>query len=204
MSYRQFNFLMEKFLQKLLLPITIIAIFSCTQIKRKGDEVIHKAKETVAEKKDVLIDKIIPQFDAATPDTKFNKQRFSEFFEFYPTSDVKNLYCYSDQLGIDASYWFAFECNDSTVQKIISKLRLTIKPKKEYRVTRDISGNVIDSMLTYNGNGLQGGLNSTPTSWWDTAFINKTNPYAKIKENLYWYLYHDTKNKKVYFLTFDT
>ena len=86
----------------------------------------------------------------------------------------------------------------------ISKLRLTIKPKKEYRVTRDISGNVIDSMLTYNGNGLQGGLNSTPTSWWDTAFINKTNPYAKIKENLYWYLYHDTKNKKVYFLTFDT
>jgi hypothetical protein len=62
---------------------------------------------------------------------------------------------------------------------------------------------VIDSVVDV-GNRLWGGLNSSPMHWWDTAFINKSIPYGRHKENLYWYLWHDTKGKKVYFLTFDT
>lgn len=196
MSIRQINFGFS-----LAFALTIL---SCQQIKSKGHQVATETKEVLNEKKDALVDKLLPQFDAATPDTKSNKQRFFEYFYFYPTSDVTNLYCYSDQLGIDASYWFAFECNDSTIQKIIAKLRLKLEPSQEYITTRDINGNIIDSILIFNNNGLSGGLNSNPTFWWDTAFINTSRPFIKSEGALYWILWYDKLNKKVYFLTFDT
>ena len=193
---------MLKFLQIIILALTfVVSSFSCDRIKRKGHQALDKSKEVVKEKKDNMSDKIIAKFDASTPDTKFNKKRFLEFFGFHPTSDVKNLYCYSDQLGIDASYWFSFECNDSTAEKIVSKLKL--QPDRRYIMMYDSTGKVIDSILD-TGNRLSAGLNSSPIDWWDTAFIKKSIPYGKQNGNLHWYLWHDTRNKKVYFLTFDT
>lgn len=66
-----------------------------------------------------------------------------------------------------------------------------------------MKGNVIDS-IPDSGNRLEGGLNSKPTPWWDTSFINKSIPYGKKRDNRHWYLWYDPVNKRAYFLTFDT
>lgn len=175
-------------------------VVSCDRVKKKSMKIITTTKEAVKNKKEALQDKIMPRFDAGAPDTKFNKKRFFEFFRVYPTPDVKNLYCYADQMGIDASYWLAFECNDSTVKKIIDNLQL--KPDKQYAFIMDMQGKVIDS-IPKDGERLSGGLNSQPAFWWDTTFIKHSEPYGRTEDALCWYLWHDTKNNKVYFLTFD-
>ena len=108
---------------------------------------------------------------------------FKNFFGFAPTKDVKKLNSYADELGIDASYWLAFNCEDSTVQKIVSALQLK---KDSARVS-----------------GFIGGLNTSPTNWWDTSFILHNTPFYKDEERIFWRLWYDSKQKKAYFLTFD-
>jgi len=103
-------------------------------------------------------------------------------------------------LGIDASYWFGFECYNRAVQRIISNLQL--KPDREFIMIYDMKGNIPDSMPD-SGNRLYGGLNSNPAAGWDTAFINKPTPYGKIKGGIHWYLWYNPIHKKVYFLAFD-
>lgn len=115
---------MFKFLKTLILAFAIIlTLYSCDKVKRKGYQTVDKAKATLSKKKDDIGDKIIARFDAHEPDTRFNKKRFSEFFGFYPTQDVKNIYCYADELGIDHDSQFAFNCDTETVTKIISFLK---------------------------------------------------------------------------------
>ncbi len=159
------------------------ALASCDRVKNKGRQIVVKIKQEIRNNAAEAGDKIIPRFDDTKPDTKFNKQRFQDFFGFYPTADVKNIYAHSDELGIDASYYFAFECADSTVTKI----------KKSLFLSADTTGT-----------GFSGWLNSSPTFWWDTAAIQKIKPFTKQKENLHWYLWYDKAKGKVYFLTFDT
>ncbi len=108
---------------------------------------------------------------------------FKSFFGLSPTKDVKKLNSYADELGIDASYWLAFECEDSTVKKIVSALQL----KKD---SAKISGFI-------------GGLNTNPTNWWDTSFILHNNPYYKDEERIIWRLWYDSIGKKAYLLSFD-
>lgn len=112
-----------------------------------------------------------------------NHQKFEQFFGFGPTRDVQHIH-YHDDVLLDASYWMAFECADSTVQKIIDHLELTP-----------------DSRPT---NGLVGGLNMHPTPWWDTAFINHARPFSWRKDDLHWYLWYDAGTGKAYFLMYDT
>ena len=97
-----------------------------------------------------------------------------------PTKDVKHINSYSDELGIDASYWLAFECHDSTFKKIVSHLKLQ---------RRDFPS---------------GGFNC-PKKWWDTAFISHSNPYHRVdeKERLFWYLWYQDSTQKAYLLTGD-
>jgi hypothetical protein len=181
---RHFISTMLKFNPTYLLTLSLILIISsCDRVKNKGHEVVDKTKKEIKDKADDVGDKIISRFDDTKPDTKFNKQRFKEFFGFYPTSDIKNMYAHSDELGIDASYYFAFECADSTVEKIKKSLALSVDT---------------------TGMGFSGGLNSSPTFWWDTTAIQQIKPFSKQKENLYWYLWYDKAKQKVYFLTFDT
>ena len=113
------------------------------------------------------------------------KEGFRAFFGFSPTSDVKNIRAHSgDALGFDASYWLAFECSDSTADKIIEKLEL--------------------SEADYPRRGLYGELNNDPTTWWDTTFIFHAKPFIKKMDDDYWFLWHDKKANKVYFLWCDT
>jgi hypothetical protein len=116
--------------------------------------------------------------------TKENEKTFIDFFKFEPPSDVKDFDYFPDEQGIDAAYWISFTCNESTVAKIRERLELQPEDKAQ--------------------EGLVGGLNIEPESWWDTAFIKKAHPYSWQKENLYRYLWYDKNKKKVYFLSFDT
>jgi hypothetical protein len=116
--------------------------------------------------------------------SKEERKTFTDFFKFEPPSDVKNFDYFPDEVGIDASYWISFECDESTVTKIRERLELHQENKPQ--------------------DGLIGGLNLEPEPWWDTAFIKKSLPYSWQKENLYRYLWYDKNKKRVYFLAFDT
>ena len=104
--------------------LLLICIYSCDRVKRKSQQAVDKAHAKITEKKADIGDKLITRYDAYTPDTRFNKKRFQEFFGFAPTADVKELYCHADEMGIDHDYQFSFTCDTSTVTKIISKLAL--------------------------------------------------------------------------------
>lgn len=127
---------------------------------------------------------IIFSFISCIP--KNSSNYFKNFIGFAPTEDVKKLKSYADNFGVDASYWLAFECEDSTVQKIVATLHL-----RRSQTTSD---------------GLGGGaLNVEPTSWWDTSFTFNSKPYTNISEEtrLFYFLWHDSIQKKAYFLTGD-
>ncbi len=160
----------------------ILSLFSCDKVKRKGHQAVNKAKTTLAEKKADIGDKIIARFDAYEPDTRFNKKRFYEFFSFYPTQDVKNIYCHADELGIDHDYQFAFNCDTATITKIISYLNLTKSEQPD--------------------NFSSGLWNDFP--WWDSTKITTLKPYwTKGKHETYRYLWYDTSGQKAYYFTFD-
>ena len=89
--------------------------FSCNRIKNKGEELVDKTKAKVIDKSNDLIDKVSPKFDTNKADTKYNKKRFLDFLKVEITPDIKNIYCFDDAIGIDASYQFSFNCNDKTV-----------------------------------------------------------------------------------------
>ncbi len=158
-----------------------LALISCHRIKKESHKVVDKAKQEIAEKKSELSDKIIAHYDAYHPDTKFNKKRFSEFFMFNPTSDVKNIYCYADEMGIDHDYQFSFNCDTNTMNKIIFNLKLKQR--------------IIDN----NGNGF---WHKFP--WWDSSKIERLKPFSKKGEHQsYSYLWYDTAEQKAYYFSFD-
>ncbi len=136
--------------------------------------------ETIKRKKDDLADKVVSKFDPVNPDTRFNKKRFEEFFGFKPTSDITDIFCYSDEIGIDASYYFSFNCSDLTYDKIRTDLKLTTD-------TTNIS------LSGFNIN----------YSWWDNTKIENIKPLTRQEGQLSWYLWYDRENGHIYFLTFD-
>ena len=156
--------------------------FSCGRIRQKGHVVVEAARTKVQEKKEQLADKMSPAFDANTPDTKANKKRFREFFGFDPGVDVRNLYCYDGGvIPLESSYYFGFECKDSTTQRLIDSLHLK-KPGQTL--------------------GFGGGMFSDPFSWWDTAFINNQQPLSRVEDNRHWNLWYDPSAGKAYIFTY--
>lgn len=98
------------------------------------------------------------------------------------TPDVKNLYCAEDAIGIDADYEFVFDCDDSTIAKIVKNLQLK-KISKDSVTANDFADNL---------------------SWWDKADMATIDPYWKKGEHeTYWYLWYNKKKKHAYFMTYD-
>ena len=166
----------------ILTLILFISILSCDRIKRKGHQVVDKTKAAISEKKHNLSDKIIARFDSDTPDTKFNKRRFNEFFKFEPTPDVKEIYCYADEMGIDHDYQFSFYCDTTSLNKIVRSLFLV----KGDRPTEFGSGLWHDFF------------------WWDKEKILTLTPYSrKGGHKSYLYLWYDKSKQKAYYFEFD-
>ena len=170
-------------MRNIFLTITLLlTLFSCDRIKEKGHQAFDKTKEVIAQKKSNLSDKIIAHYDPHNPDTKFNKKRFLEFFKFQPTSDVKNIYCYADEMGIDHDYQFAFSCDTTTITRIVFNLDLKC-----------------GTLSNNYGSGL---WHSFP--WWDSARIETLKPYfRKGDHETYFYLWFDTPKQKAYYFEFD-
>lgn len=167
--------------QILIFFICIVLFASCERVKNKGKQTIDKTKAAVAEKKDKLVDKVFTHYDANTPYTKWNKKRFEEFFKFSPTTDVKNIYCYADEFGIDHDYQFAFNCDDSSIKKIAANLGLN------------------DTTKANIGRGLWHSF-----AWWDSAKIETLQPFTKKGTyETYWNLWYDEPAKKAYYFEFD-
>jgi hypothetical protein len=175
-----------------LIPIVLflfIAMTACDRVKRKGKQAVdwtsarvQEKRSALHEKKENLGDKIIARFDSDQPDTRFNKKRFSEFFGFQPTADVKDLYCYGDGLGIDSKYQFSFSSNTVTIDTIVSRLQLTKKEAPD---------NISRGLWT-----------SFP--WWDSAKIVTIKPYYKGGEHdLHIFLWVDSIKHKAYFIEYD-
>lgn len=155
---------------------------SCDRIKNTGHEVANKTQEKIKQKTKDLADKIIPHFDAYIPDTKYNKTRFKEFLQVDLTPDIKNIYCFEDAIGIDSDYQFSFNCDTSTVSRIIKKHQLTI-----------------DTINDDFGFGLQHDFD-----WWDKRKIKKLKLYSWEGEREYYkYFWYDTTEQKAYFFDFD-
>lgn len=172
---------------KQLFYISIIIIISqvflsCDRINNKGQELIISTKQEIKEQSEDALNKVIPRFDAYSPDTKYNKERFKDFIQVELTPDIKNIYCFDDAIGIDADYQFSFNCSLTTAQQIIKKHQL--KPDKE---TTDYAF------------GLQNDF-----EWWDKKKIEKLDLYSWQQDNQYFkYFWYDTSEQKAYFFDFD-
>ncbi len=155
---------------------------SCETISNKGKEIAHKAEEKVKQESDELTDKAFPEFDPHNADTKFNKLRFREFLKVELTSDIKNIYCFEDAMGIDADYQFSFNCNASTVEKILEKHHFSP-----------------DSTSKDFSTGIQHDFD-----WWDKDKIEKLKMYSwNEKERYYKFFWYDEKEEKAYYFEFD-
>jgi hypothetical protein len=166
----------------IFISLTIfVGTFSCQRIKDEGKQIAEKAKDKVVEKQENIRDKIIPYYNATTPDTRFNKKRFQERFGFYPTPDVKEIYCYADALGIDAKFQYSFKCEPLTFNRII----------KEEGLAKDTSKNSL-----YIANEF---------AWWNDSIISTLTPYYKTSANerFFIYMWYDTAERKAYYLDFD-
>jgi hypothetical protein len=172
-------------LKKMLFIATIIGsitLFSCNKIKNKGQSIAAQAEEKVKDKADNLVDKIVPQFDSDTPDTKHNKARFNEFLQIELTPDIKNIYCFADRMGADSDFQFSFNCNAATVRRIIEQHKLVLdKDNKDFAT------------------GLQHDFD-----WWNKKDIAKLPLYMWKGEKEYFkYFWYDKEKQKAYFFDFD-
>lgn len=114
------------------------------------------------------------------PDTIANKRFFSHFTKTPVTEDVKNIYCYSNEIGFDASYRMVFNCKPETVSTIIENLQL-------------IKSNKLDE-----------GLMSLEPEWWSDSVVKTVLPYIKEgNRRNFWYLWYDSAHQQAYFLQFD-
>ncbi len=151
-----------------------IAFFSCDRLKKKGENVITKAKDGASKQ----LDKVFPTYDSYKPDTDHNKKRFKEHLQVELTSDVKNIYSYGDYLGINYKVLIAFTCNKKTINSIID-----IKKMQETTSKDD------DGLLFLD-----------EFKWWNKDKIELLTPYKIGKEGKYWqYLWYDRKTKQAFY-----
>jgi hypothetical protein len=122
-------------------------------------------------------------FDSLNPDTDLNQIHFKNFLKVDITPDVKNIYCFADELGADASYLFSFNCDQQTANKIIKANKLVLDTADR------------EQAVSIQENGLK---------WWDTN-ITKTLPFYKWSGDRYYkYFWYDKNKNRGYFMDFDT
>ena len=144
-------------------------------------DIMVNAEKMIKDKSEKIIDKAFPHFDFDTSDTKFNKQRFTEYLQINLTDDILNIYCYGDFIGADYKVLFSFSCELPTIHKIIEKKGLK-------------------SINDPNDTGL---LFQDEFIWWDKEKINHLKGYKNGKENEFWqYLWYDQDQKMAYYEEF--
>ncbi|MDQ3279447.1 MAG: hypothetical protein M3Q06_14055 [Bacteroidota bacterium] len=164
---------------------SILTLFSCDRIKRKGDAVVDKTKQAasatklkISNKVNNEVDNVFPTYDNGKADTENNKKRFKEHLQVDLTSDVKNIYAYGDFLGADYKVLIAFVCDKATFEKIIAVKKMQLTTSKD------------DDGLFF----------LEEFKWWDKDKIELLEPYKVGKEAEYWqYLWYDPKTRQTFY-----
>ncbi len=171
----------------MLVVIIGLGIFACSRLKREGQEVVNethekanRVKEKISDKKDEIVDRVFNTYNSVKPDTDNNKKRFKEHLRVDLTEDIKNIYAYGDFLGADYKVLISFNCDTSTINRIIKKNNMQLKNEAD-----------------------QGLFFGEEFTWWDKKKIEKIKPYKEGKEGEYWhYLWFDRKSKTAYYEVF--
>ena len=123
----------------------------------------------------------VPSFDSTTPDTTNNYYHYKHLIHVEPTPDVKNLYTLGNEIGIDASYYLAFNCNGNTAQRIIDSNEM---------------------ILDDDRGSIRLGCDQ---KWWKEDEIKHLDRYVFKSDNerYFKYFWHNRKNGNGYFLDFD-
>jgi len=177
-----------RYSSNILTLVLLLTFFSCDRIKRKGDTIVDKTKQAASETKqkisdkaNKLVDKVFPTDDNGKADTENNKKRFKEHLQVDLTSDVKDIYSYSDFLGADYKVLIAFTCDQTTADKIV------VTKKMKLTTSKDDDGLIFLEEF----------------KWWDKDKIELLEPYKVGKEQEYWqYLWYDSKTKKAFYEEF--
>lgn len=148
--------------------------FSC-------DRITNKAKEVVRENVLDPIKNQLPVFNCVDPDVDQNYVNFENYFELKLSDELSELYYCDDEMGINQKYWFSFEAEDTTVLKIVTKMSLSDSVSSEMDVSNFYAGR----------------------SWWNDSLVDKIDPYWRIQDDLYQFLWYDKELKKAWFLDFD-
>jgi hypothetical protein len=166
--------------------ICLFALFlvlnSCENVKRKGAEMANETEQKVKDRSRDLLDKVHPRFDADQADTEYNKERFRDFLRVELTADVKYIYCFASEMGIDAAYQFSFTCDTATVQRIILQHQLKRDPETTdfgFAIQRDFE-------------------------WWDKKKIGLLPLYSwNIEARYFKYFWYNARERKAYYFEFD-
>gem|GEM_PF-5012289 len=123
---------------------------------------------------------LLAEYDIDKPDTKANRERFEDYLKIPATEDVKEVYCYADFMGADYTIQMPFNCDTSTLSKIIAINSLS------------------PDSVTSQGINLAREFN-----WWNEKLLDTIPYFTSIKENeLYKYLWFDSSAGKAYYLEF--
>lgn len=148
---------------------TALLLGGCGQVK-------HRLAETARS----LTDRLLRHYDADQSDTRFNQKRFAEHLNFPCPPDVRQLYCYADELGADSKYLFSFRCSPVTFRQLVAKNQL--QPDS---VRIDPSG-----MLQ-------------PFAWWPAGAEHGLTAYWRTdREQWFQYLWYDAGQQRAYYLEF--
>lgn len=177
------------------ISVLMLFVVACNDIDGRSGKLAEKAEKSLAEtyaatedaiertkeKIDQKLDKISPGYDVDKPDTDHNRNRFWDYLKVKPGKDVKDIYCFIDNMGIDYKVLIAFKGDRSTVDSIISINELKLSTEDH-----DNGLNFLDEF-----------------TWWDKERIGELKPYKKGKEGEYWqYLWYDKKAGKAWYLEF--
>lgn len=143
----------------------VLMLASCGRIKHKWAQ---------------MVDKVIPTFDSYKADSEFNKKRFSQFIQVERTADIKNIYCYADEIGIDALYQFSFNCAPLTAQTIINK----------HKLVADTTNQPPQFQREF--------------SWWNIQQLNAMPHYIHNHHDTYFqYFWYDSATQQAWYLDYD-
>jgi hypothetical protein len=135
-------------------------------VQNKANELNQVAKGEV----DKAVNAAFFTSDPYKADTRRNRQRFSEYFDTLDVPDARDVYCYTDFVGIDYTVMFSFTCDTSSLGRIVRAKGLTRAPDE------------------LGGLGLQG---SWDFDWWKNTDFKVRPPFHRgdgDKDRIYlWY-----------------
>ena len=150
------------------LLIALITLTSCDYVHDKAREGKELASSEARELKDKAKTKIGEQVDDAfatcdpyMADTHRNRRRFREYFDTLDVPDARDIYCYTDFMGIDYTVMFSFTCDTTSLGRIVRSKGLAQGPDE------------------YDKPGLR---SSWDFPWWKEEELDRTEPFHRGKD----------------------